>query len=232
MDTTNQNRFVLKAIDPQTECVAFDAAFEVADVRELPALLGLSAGDFDPRLEYELDRSDIDRIKRHFNVEFEPGELRVALRPWVLIDALPYKVHTNRELVMMLAGMKPLAAFVSESNADDEFIPERMFDPYVKSGRFLKHEHVESRVGRGGREFKLRRVLYAQPDQQWRIPAYLLLWKTSAKSGWNEGFERMEGSLLGYEDWQNDAYIELTRRHTGRPEGTQSDTTHIKEQGR
>jgi hypothetical protein len=44
------------------------------------------------------------------------------------------------------------------------------------------------------------------------MDAYLLLWKTAEKSGWNAGFERMEGSLLGYEDWQNDAHMELIRR--------------------
>lgn len=31
----------------------------------------------------------------------------------------------------------------------------------------------------------------------------------ASKSGWSEGFERMHGSLLGYEDWQNDAHIAL-----------------------
>jgi hypothetical protein len=31
-------------------------------------------------------------------------------------------------------------------------------------------------------------VLYALPSEQWRIDAYLLLWKTAKKLGWNEGF--------------------------------------------
>ena len=35
-----------------------------------------------------------------------------------------------------------------------------------------------------------------------------LLMDNAAKSGWSEGLERMQGSLLGYEDWQNDIYIE------------------------
>jgi hypothetical protein len=41
--------------------------------------------------------------------------------------------------------------------------------------------------------------LYALPDQEWRIEAFLLLLKTAEVTGWNEGFERMEGSLLGWE---------------------------------
>jgi hypothetical protein len=59
-------------------------------------------------------------------------------------------------------------------------------------------------------------VLYALPREAWRIEAYLLLWKTAEKSGWNAGFERMEGSLLGYEDWQNDYHMERRFRADSR----------------
>jgi hypothetical protein len=43
-------------------------------------------------------------------------------------------------------------------------------------------------------------VFYALPGQEWRIEALILLLKTAEVTGWNEGFERMERSLLGYED--------------------------------
>jgi hypothetical protein len=59
-----------------------------------------------------------------------------------------------------------------------------------------------------GQRIGIRRVLYALPGEEWRIDAYLLLWKTAEKSGWNERFARLEGTLLGYEDWQNDYHIE------------------------
>jgi len=36
--------------------------------------------------------------------------------------------------------------------------------------------------------------------------------KASRKSGWNENFERLEGMLFGYEDWQNDWWIENLRK--------------------
>ena len=42
---------------------------------------------------------------------------------------------------------------------------------------------------------------------EWRIDAYLLLHQTAIKTGWREGFERMEGSFLGYKEWQNDAIL-------------------------
>jgi hypothetical protein len=36
--------------------------------------------------------------------------------------------------------------------------------------------------------------------------------KASRKSGWNENFERLEGMMFGYEDWQNDWWIEDLRK--------------------
>jgi hypothetical protein len=207
-------RFVLEAIDRVTECVAFDAVFEVEELRELCAHLQIAASDFDPLAEYELDESDVGRITKFFKVEFDPGTFHVNMRSWRPSDELPYKIHTNRELYLMLKGAKPLAAFVDQypSNPECEVIPERLFEPYVRSGRFLKHEHIYSESSAKGKELKFRRVLYALPEEQWRIPAYLLVWKTAGKIGWNEAFERMEGSLLGYEDWQNDAHMQMSRR--------------------
>ncbi len=105
----------------------------------------------------------------------------------------------------MLESKKPLAYFPVQypPNPDVEEIPERLFDPYVAALRFKKREWVTSALGR-----TTRIVMYSLPQQEWRIDAMILLLETAAKSGWSEGFERMQGSLLGYEDWQNDIYIE------------------------
>ncbi len=94
-------------------------------------------------------------------------------------------------------------------------IPEREFEPHVAAGRIIERQHIDlprkdARVVKGIKEQQIgmRRVLYALPGERWRIDAYLLLWKIAEKSGWNEGFERLEGTLLGYEDWQNDYHVE------------------------
>jgi hypothetical protein len=50
-------------------------------------------------------------------------------------------------------------------------------------------------------------VLYALLGEEWRIDAYILLWDVAGKSGWNEGLERLEGRLLGYEVWQCDFQV-------------------------
>jgi hypothetical protein len=53
-----------------------------------------------------------------------------------------------------------------------------------------------------------RTVYYTPKGEEWRIPAMKLISDASDRSGgWNEYFERLEGMLFGYEDWQNDWWI-------------------------
>ena len=113
--------------------------------------------------------------------------------------------------------------YVSEDNP--VIILEREFEPHVAAGFIVKREHLEPPAANApvvkGQRIGIRRVLYALRGEKWRIDAYLLLWKTAEKSGWNEGFERlerMEGSLLGYEDWQNDFHIKHHYRSAKKPD--------------
>ena len=137
-------------------------------------------------------------------------------QPWDPFD-VPYDVHTNRELEFMLERGKPLAHFsdVYPSPPDEWIIPEEAFAPYVLDGTFEKREFVEllpSPVCSESPQMRgTRHVLYARRAEAWRIEACLLLIITAGKAGWSEGFERLEGSLLGYEEWQNDAHVEHIR---------------------
>jgi hypothetical protein len=54
-------------------------------------------------------------------------------------------------------------------------------------------------------------VYFAIPDQDWRIDAYVRLAENGCKNGWDDTHERRQGELLGYEDWQNDWWIENRR---------------------
>jgi hypothetical protein len=57
----------------------------------------------------------------------------------------------------------------------------------------------------------IRHVLYARSAEAWRIDAYIMMLAAAAKARWSEGFERLEGSLLGYEEWQTDLHLERLR---------------------
>ena len=69
----------------------------------------------------------------------------------------------------------------------------------------------------------VRRVYYARPGEEWRIDAHLLLWRQLEHGPWNDTLERLEGSLLGYTDAQNDWW--LARRRKDHATSTRSDWT-------
>lgn len=123
--------------------------------------------------------------------------------------SLPYRLHTGRELILMRNGDKPLSVFTGRIPADKTFIeiPEHLFDCYVESGGLTKREILEMQDvpvrGIDGH----RVVLYAQKGEEWRLDAYALVRSLGNKIGWSEPLIRLEGTLLGYRDWQNDAYI-------------------------
>lgn len=196
-------KFIFEIIDLDTACPGARFSIEVPHSSVISALLGDEK--FEADCCYELDASETARISAYFG--FSVGESTLAiLRPRHWVDDLPYQVHTDRELALMLEGTKPFAAFSEKYplSTDDSAIPERLFDRYVAEGRFVKREYVETRMLEGHRA---RRVLYARSNEAWRIDAYILLWHTGQVTGWNESLERMEGFLLGYEEWQTDAYI-------------------------
>jgi hypothetical protein len=56
-----------------------------------------------------------------------------------------------------------------------------------------------------------REVCYTRKGEEWRIQAWKLISAASRKSGWNESFERLEGMLFGYEDWQMEWWVSHIR---------------------
>lgn len=115
------------------------------------------------------------------------------------LHSLPYMVHTNRELGLMLRGIKPMAKFVD----GEGFFPDlvlrylRMFDRHVDSGRFVRRDEVVEHENMG----RLHYVYFALRDEEWRIQAMTLPGK------WSLERERKEGELLGYTPEQNDIWI-------------------------
>lgn len=107
----------------------------------------------------------------------------------------------------MLEGRKPLAAFVGQYPAIecDPGVPERAFAQYVQTERLIKTEfQLDSRAGSGT---LVRHVLYALPEQEWRLKSYQLLLEVGLASGWSPGLERMQGRLLGYSDEECETYL-------------------------
>ena len=248
-----ENRYVLEAIDRATVSISHDVSFEIKDTAELCSVLDIPVQEFQDNASYPLEASEVSKLKDHYKLEFESVGFDVWLRHRHRNDDLPYRVHTGRELAMMLAGTKPLAVFWDDHPKHDDLdnIPEREFEPHVRAGRIIKREHIEpsssvepfappcarsttasqarepdSPAGFSAKEPTnplrhpvansdakgIRRVLYALPGEEWRIDAYLQLWETCKKTAWTAEMEREEGTLLGYEHWQNDLHMKGWRR--------------------
>ena len=117
--------------------------------------------------------------------------------------------HTGRELELMLAGRKPLAAFCVEADAlpCEELIPEDAFSPFVQSKQMQRQDFDLQSNTPSGAPVTLRLVMYALPGEEWRMSVMLKLMQAlHSGGGWNETCERVEGSLLGYSDAENDTH--------------------------
>jgi len=200
-------RYVIELDDEATGEIVDVLVVETERDDELIAMTGsnrLRRSDLLP-----LSASDIDKIVVRFDLNPPEVFFDGWLRRWSFLDELPYTIHTRRELRLMLAGEKPLSAFVDDTPevSDNGIVPEEIFAPYVSSGHLVKRERKSLRSGHLCRE-----VLYAVPSEAWRIDAYLLLMDILDQGCWSEGMERMQGRLLGYTDSQNDIYIALLRK--------------------
>ena len=83
--------------------------------------------------------------------------------------------HEGRELELMASEAKRLAMFVEPLPTEHEFFDEREFDTLVEQQALVKKVRVESITTPEGAEGQIRRVLYAQASQSWRISAMLFI---------------------------------------------------------
>jgi hypothetical protein len=107
---------------------------------------------------------------------------------------------------MMLRGEKPLAVFTDGygyfPQAVDRYL--RLFDRQVQVGRFVRRDYIVPEK-KGQKVLGWHTILYALPQEEWRIDAMIDL--RLDESNWTPEKEREEGRLLGYEDWQNDFWL-------------------------
>jgi hypothetical protein len=122
--------------------------------------------------------------------------------------------HEDHELELMKEGTKPLAMFVEPLGPEFDYFPEEEFDALVAKEKIVKHVSLESIVGPDGKEHKVRRVLYALPEEVWRIKAILLIQHIydTQSPGFRPDLERLIGALLGYNCADVESYIELMSR--------------------
>jgi hypothetical protein len=214
-----QLRFLLEAFDLQQCCPVLQAQLLVDDPEALCAILGeMANGDAELEGSYPLDDRQLAAITATFNVTFDVEhldgrDLNIGMYRWHSNFQMPYLAHGGYELPLLLDGRKKLARISSEY-PPMKFVGEERFDHWVAQS-VLHREEVDERfdppmTSRGRTLLGHRTVYYTPKGEEWRIPAMKLVFEASSKSGgWNEYFERLEGMLFGYEDWQNDWWINV-----------------------
>lgn len=185
-------------------CFTHEVHFETNEVGRIMEIA--DSNEMKPGDCFELSAEEYSKFAYGFKLDI-PVDAELGEIFWRNSDDFDRRpTHTGRELLLMLEGKKPFAAFVdSLPTTDPEIIPERLFDPHVAAGRFIKREAISTMHYRDNSPLKIRRVMYAIVGEEWRISAFLALWKLGEKYNWNERFERFEGYLYGYEpeidDW-------------------------------
>jgi hypothetical protein len=216
--------FIISAEDHDLACSVLEMRFIVDDSQQLVDLIPEARSD-DPHLWsqfYELEEVAWRRIVTTFAIPFDTAGLKrrkITVCLWRLrwlTRVPPYAIHTGFELLLLLDGRKKLAR-MGDSYPPMKFKEEDAFDCWVSAGLLHREEVVEpfEKPHRGWQG--QRTVYYTQKGEEWRIPAMQLIWEASGKSGgWNETYERLEGMLFGYGDWQNDWWLdEMKRRGRG-----------------
>lgn len=193
--------FLLKFLSPETGCSAHEMRFE-APMEAVAAILDIETSELTEHLFY-LEKGELDGLSSMLALPFpEPDGEVVLTRPqW--IDSVPYLVHTNFELALMLDGRKPFAMF---SDEESSWIPKEIrayFRPYVDKGAII--ERVEPFVEG---KFRLVRILYALPKEEWRFDAYTEL---MSERHWTDESEYRLGRLLGYTEEQCQWWIRQRR---------------------
>jgi hypothetical protein len=190
--------FTLRRIDKVTRGFTDENHFDVPDFAQIENLIGKKAmqvGD-----HFELSKDEFLEIADFYNLsvprDTDSGEILCCLDD----PSQRRPTHTGRELLLMLQGKKPFAAFSDFLPLKHpDIIPEDLFEPYVTSGKFSKRKCIEVRLGPNGQTLQFCRVMYAVPGQEWRFEAFLSLWQLCERHGWSDGLEKMEGYIYGYE---------------------------------
>jgi hypothetical protein len=213
-------RFILQALDPVLRGPAIEALFYVEALDDIRVLLGpQAAGDSELDQLYYPTGDQLRAITGRFDVAFDPGGRVTRLHNLEIRGRLPYLFHSGYELAMLLDGTKQFG-YADHHYPPHQHEEEDLFDRYVAQGVLHKEVIVESwnppiRRKDGSIWEGYRRVYYTRKAEEWRIPAWRLLWEAAEKHPWNEGFERLSSMLFGYEAWQTDYWLAFNRERRG-----------------
>jgi hypothetical protein len=202
--------FILEAFDPDLLYPWLAQRFAASDPKLLRRILRLSDAE-DQNLEnhYCLTSQETDELCAAFSFNFCHGEREVVLfreRPKHFASTVPYLLHGGYELALMIHNRKPFAFVYYDSDYEESRRYKARFDHFISQGLLYSENEIEIVDDETGRQ--TGRIFYARKGEEWRIPAYkFMLENLKPRDNGFEIRERLEGTLLGYEQWQNDWWL-------------------------
>lgn len=204
-------KILFEECDRETDYLLAFQEIDSCRLDEIQALTARASTGLDNDV-LKIDDRMLAKLRGFFHIEPQFSGVLFQLRITTLSEELPYLSHTDRELALMRVGRKPLSIFSGIQISDlERSIYFRLFDPLVEEGLFTRAEYQFSTNGRlvpGSRLKKNFALLYALKGHEWRIDTYRMLRDTVAHTGtWSDDYERLLGTLLGYSDKENDAWL-------------------------
>ncbi|MFM0289071.1 hypothetical protein [Paraburkholderia megapolitana] len=214
--STSNSAFILYAIDDDLLYPCLGTRFQTDDLAKLKRALSIDEGE-DPSIEgiYTLSSHEATSLCEAFGLDFDHGQRDVVLfkndEKWPIT---PYLFHTGFELPLLLQGRKKLGFMHFDSHNEDSQKLKARFDHYVAEGMLHSEGEICDLGGKSNR--RIETVYYTPKGEEWRIRALMLIQSNAgAAGGWTEIHERLEGTLMGYEDWQNDWWLEQCAQGDG-----------------
>jgi hypothetical protein len=214
--STSNSAFILYAIDDELLYPCLATRFQTTDQEKLRRALSID-GTEDPLIEgiYTLSSQEAASLCEAFGLNFDHGQRDVVLfkdhEKW---SSCPYLFHTGYELPLLLQGRKKLGFMHFDSHNDDSQRLKARFDHYVAEGMLHAEEEIFDVGDKSNR--RVGTIYYTTKGEEWRIRTLMLIRRNSGAAGrWTEIHERLEGTLMGYEDWQNDWWLEYCARGDG-----------------
>lgn len=190
--------FILRFLSPETGCSCHELRFE-AEPQDIAGILDVGLEDLARQSHYP-DTAELAALAKLLKLPLPDwdGDITLSQPHW--LDRVPYLIHTNFELPLMLDGRKPFAVMSGEKDFHGFEAMRTCFKPHVDHGTI-----VEKVTEWQARSTTIVTAYYALPGEEWRFEAYDLL--MNGPRPWTDEMEHRLGMLLGYTEEQCDWWI-------------------------
>jgi hypothetical protein len=170
----------------------------------------------------------VGRLERNADAAFLLVDLQACLAshgvianniPWAEEQAEEYSPffdlghldHNQRELTLMLGGLKPLAVFSVSSGCPLSDATNQDFESYTESKRIFE-ERFQVKGSKSNPDWDF--LMYCLPGEEWRMKGYLLVYDNSRRYGFDMYTDAIFSDLLGYSPKEVDRYMAYRRKQS------------------